>query len=302
MEDKTIQQQLAFVIGKTDFGEKEEFPDWDVYDNDTKMYAVATDHVHVHGRNIGTVPFKGQILATCTKIMCRVVAAKTDFVCQPHPNILVVKKTDAFPVSFMVYGYLTDPIWKQYSKGVRNYHGHELGQGLKKNQKLAEIIVVPLIDGKQTSKEMIFVEGLVDEEVYEEAEEICLDLFTGAVPHAKQNGMILAWASYVFGTDDGVLVLHRGFHVPGSTLYWFRKGYEEALKNDEEPKVFMMSTVHDWLAEAGWNEEGPAPPITDEIRVKAAKEYIALSTQFIGKELDLVLGDQLGKIEKVVGK
>jgi phosphoribosylaminoimidazole-succinocarboxamide synthase len=297
MDKKTIQGQLGHAIEKTGFsGERKENADWDMYTTEQKVNCIATDRVSVHDRFIGTVPFKGQILATCTKIMCDVVATETDVLEQPHPNVLVVKKLEDFAVSFIVYGYLTDPLWEQYNKGVRSYHGHTLPQGLQKNQKFPEAIIVPLVGGKPTSKEMVFMEGLVDEDLYEEAEELVTTLFTNALPHAEKNGLILANAQYAFGTDDAGLVLRHGFHVPGNTLYWFAEGYQEG----KDPKEFMMSVIHDWLADAGWDGDGPAPPLPDELRVKAAEQYVKLSTQFIGKKVKIVVGDQVEEIEKVL--
>jgi phosphoribosylaminoimidazole-succinocarboxamide synthase len=284
MNDKAIERQLAYTIEKTGIGKQG--TEWDCTDD----YCIATDRIHIHGRFVGTVPFKGQILATCTKIMCDVVAAETDVLAQPHPNILKLKPLDAFPVSFIVHGYVTDSLWQEYSKGIRNYHGHVLPQGLQKNEKLPDPIVVPLCNRNPTSKEVIFTEGLVDEALYEEAEALCHNIFTTAQPHAEKKGLTLVYAEYSFGLHEKRLVLRHGFHIPGTAMFWFRDTKIE----------FMQSVIHDWLEATGWDGNGPAPPLPDDVRVKAAKQYIELSTQFIGKKLALVLGDQREEIRHAI--
>ena len=44
-------------------------------------------------------------------------------------------------------GYLTGStstsIWKNYEKGVRNYCGHDLSDGMTKNQKLLKCLLTP---------------------------------------------------------------------------------------------------------------------------------------------------------------
>ncbi|PIN78426.1 hypothetical protein COV16_05910, partial [Candidatus Woesearchaeota archaeon CG10_big_fil_rev_8_21_14_0_10_34_8] len=60
------------------------------------------------------------------------------------------------------------------------------------------------------------------------------------------------------------------------------------------------TVIEHWLNEVGFEGNGPAPPIPDEIRIKAALEYIDVAKNIVGRKLKLVEGDQLDNIIKEI--
>ena len=62
----------------------------------------------------------------------------------------------------------------------------------------------------------------------------------------------------------------------------------------------MQTVINDWMHAAGFEGNGPAPPMPDEIRFAAAKQYISLGEQLIGRKIVLEKGDVLKEIEKVL--
>ncbi len=300
--------KTAQIIEKTAFsvGQREQTDQWDTYKKNGTSVCIATDRVSAFQRLIGTVPFKGLVIAEATAFfveMAKEIVA-LDVVERPQPRVFVVQNLPPFPVSFVVHGFITNgketSAWVQYKKGIKNYYGHNLPSGLKENQRYEKPIVVPLLNGKPIAKETIFAEGLVDEDLFEEAADICLKLFGQGTVHAEKQGLLLVNALYEFGVKDAQLVLLRGFHLPGTAKYWFSDAYEQKFAASELQKEFMQTVINDWMHAFGFEGNGPAPPMPDEIRFAAAKEYFVLGEQLLGKKLKMEKGDVLKEIEKVL--
>src|SRR3989338_3357567 len=168
--------QTASIIEKTNFsiGQREQTDQWDIYTTKEAKISIATDRVVAFQRIIGTVPYKGCVLAETTAFFAELATdiCQTDFITQPHPRVLHIKNSIAFPVSFRVHGYINNEngrkpnMWDQYKNGVKNYFGNTLPAGLKENQKLEQPIIIPIVNKNATTKETIFAEGLVDEALF----------------------------------------------------------------------------------------------------------------------------------------
>lgn len=307
VDDSVLQKQLVYTVEKTDFsGKKEQELDRDYYSSVEKKVYVVTDRVFAFQRCVGTIQFKGQVITAATVFFVQQAREiiQTDFLKQLHPNVFVVKNLEKLPLSFVVHGYITNSVetspWLQYQKGVRNYFGSVLPAGLKENQKLEKPIIVPLLNGKPVAKELIIAEGLLDEDLLEEAEEVAKKLFLMGSAHATQQGLLLVRAMYEFAIEDGKLVLLHGFHVPGNALYWNAQEYEKRFSAGQPQKKLQQTAVYEWLTSVDFTGNGPAPPLPDAVRIAAAKQYIEIGEKLLGKKLHLVLGDQIREIERVV--
>lgn len=305
IDEKTLKNM--HIIEKTAFaGQREQTEQWDNYRKNGTTVCIATDRVTAFQRQIGTVPLKGLVIAEATAFFAEMAKelVPSDLVEQPHPRILVVQNVQTFPVSFIVHGYITNgnesSAWFQYKKGIKNYYGHALPSGLQENQRYEKPLVVPLLNKKPIAKETIFAEGLVDEELFEEAVERCLKLFAQGSNHAEKQGLLLVNAQYEFGLEQQKLVLIRGFHLPGTAKYWYADEYEKHCSANEAQKEFGQTVINDWMHRVGFEGNGPAPPMPDDVRFAAAKEYLALGEQLLGKKIALEKGDVLKEMEKVL--
>ena len=58
----------------------------------------------------------------------------------PHTSALIARRSEVFPVEFVVRGYITGStdtsLWTHYKAGARTYCGHSFPDGMKKNAKL----------------------------------------------------------------------------------------------------------------------------------------------------------------------
>ena len=95
--------------------------------------------------------------------------------------------------------------------------------------------------------------------------------------HAARQGLILADTKYEMGLrPDGEIVVIDEIHTPDSSRYWYASDYEARLAAGEEPRSLDKEYVRRWLAgEAKWTGDGTPPEMPAEVRVEAARRYIA---------------------------
>jgi phosphoribosylaminoimidazole-succinocarboxamide synthase len=119
--------------------------------------------------------------------------------------------------------------------------------------------------------------GTIEPAVLDRAGEIAAALFAEGQRHATKQGLILADTKYEMGLDKaGHIVVIDEIHTPDSSRYWYASDYEERLESGEEPRSLDKEYVRRWLAgEATWSGDGPPPVMPDEVRIEAARRYIA---------------------------
>ncbi|CAN0461003.1 unnamed protein product, partial [Phaeothamnion confervicola] len=114
----------------------------DTYTCDDCIVLVSTDRQSAFDRQLAHIPFKGSVLnQTSAWWFERTKHITPNHVLgTPDPNVTVGMKAEVFSIEFVMRGYLTGStstsIWKNYEKGVREYCGFALPEGLRKNQKL----------------------------------------------------------------------------------------------------------------------------------------------------------------------
>jgi phosphoribosylaminoimidazole-succinocarboxamide synthase len=116
--------------------------------------------------------------------------------------------------------------------------------------------------------------------LFDRAAELAAALFAAGQRHAAAQGLILADTKYEIGIDRSIgpdaLVVIDEIHTPDSSRYWHADDYEARLSRGEEPRSLDKEYVRRWLAnDARWSGDGPAPIMPAEIRVEAARRYIA---------------------------
>ncbi|BBB28477.1 phosphoribosylaminoimidazolesuccinocarboxamide synthase [Neptunomonas japonica] len=65
----------------------------------------------------------------------------------PHPFVWIVQKAKPVMIEAICRQYITGSMWRSYSKGEREFCGIQLPDGLKKDQKLPEILITPSTKG-----------------------------------------------------------------------------------------------------------------------------------------------------------
>ncbi len=275
---------------------------------------VVSDRVSCFDRVVGTIPLKGQILNQMAAFWFRQTAdvARNHLIAVPDPNVSIVQECRTLPVEFVMRGYLTGSsstsIWTAYERGVRNYCGHVLPDGMRRHEKLAAPILTPTtkaLDGDHdelTSREQLIARGTISEALYDEAHAIAQRLFAEGTRYAEKQGLILVDTKYEMGLDEaGEIVVIDEIHTPDSSRYWRLDSYEQALAEGGSPAAIDKEYVRLWLGEQGYKGEGTPPELPIEVRVEAATRYIAAFEQVSGQAFEPDFEAPVPRIERNLG-
>ena len=311
LSDEILMNELKFTLDKTNFkfGKKYEGKVRDNYTFDGKRIIITTDRISAFDRVLCTIPFKGQVLNQTAAFWFEKTRniIENHIISVPDPNVMIVKECKPLPVEMVVRGYITGvtttSAWHNYEKGVRNFCGNILPEGLKKNQKLARPIITPSTKAEHgahdesVSGEEIIKRKLVDEKIYRQMEKAALALFDFGTKLVAKNNLILVDTKYEFGELNGKLVLIDEIHTPDSSRFWIKDTYDELFSKGQEPQKLDKEYIRMWLSGKGFIGEGKIPAIPDEIKVEAAKRYITAYEMITGKEFEAKNEDVWKRIE-----
>jgi phosphoribosylaminoimidazole-succinocarboxamide synthase len=258
---------------------------------------VVTDRLSAFDAVVGTIPSKGQVLNQLAQFWFEQTKdiAPNHMLRVPDPNVMIARECDPLPVELVMRAYLTGvtstSIWKAYEKGDRTFCGHALPEGMKKNQPLPKAMLTPSTKAAKgdhdisVSKDELLAMGRIKPDMFERAATIAEKLFAAGQAHAAKRGLILADTKYEMGlAPDGSIVVIDEIHTPDSSRYWYAEDYEQRLARGEEPRSLDKEYVRRWLAnEAKWTGDGPPPEMPAEVRIEAARRYIASYELVTGK-------------------
>ncbi|MBT3704902.1 phosphoribosylaminoimidazolesuccinocarboxamide synthase [Candidatus Peregrinibacteria bacterium] len=318
LTDEQIAQQVQLTLKGTNFSNLGERYEGKVRDNYTQPRSeggkqriiVVTDRLSAFDKIITTVPFKGQVLNQMAKFWFEQTEdiIGNHVIEFPDPNVVVGRECNALPVEMVMRGYLTGvtstSVWKHYEKGVRNFCGNQLPDGMKKDQKFAEPILTPSTKAahgghdESVSKEAILERGVITEEQFETMAKAAMKLYTRGVEIAAKQGVILVDTKYEFGvTDDGEIVLIDEIHTPDSSRFWFANEYESRFEAGDEQKKIDKEYMRKWLADQGFTGDGDVPEIPDEIKAETARRYIEAYELITGVGFEAEVGDVAQRLE-----
>lgn len=315
---ETLRKGLDLAVDETDFdalGVKYEGKVRDNYSTkDGRRIIVVTDRISAFDRVLGTLPFKGQVLNSLAawwfeKTKHLVPNHVLDV---PDPNVMIGAECEPLPVEFVVRAYVTGvtetSIWTHYERGVRSFCGHELPEGLRKNERLPEPILTPSTKAEQgehdvsASREEILAMGRISPRDFDEAAEHAMNLFAFGQQVCAARGLILVDTKYELGkTRDGKIVVIDEIHTADSSRFWFTKSYQERFEAGQDPESFDKEHVRRWLAARGYKGDGPVPPIDEDVRIEAARRYIEACDTIRGEEFVPNLEAPLPRIRKALG-
>ncbi len=308
ISSKDIKAQIPNCLDGTDFptlGEKYEGKVRDNYTKGDKRFIIVTDRLSAFDRVICLIPFKGQILNQMAKFW---FDQTKDIIGNhviefPDPNVVVAKQCKPLPIEMVVRGYITGvtttSAWYNYEKGVRNFCGNQLPEGLKKNQKFDQPILTPSTKALQgdhdesVSKEELLARTDLTEEQYNLIADASLKLYQRGVDIAAKQGIILVDTKYEFGmTDDGEIVLIDEIHTPDSSRFWFANEYQERFEKGEEQKKVDKDYLREWLvSEKEFRGEGEIPEIPDDVKVETSRRYIEAYELITGMKFEPEVAD-----------
>jgi phosphoribosylaminoimidazole-succinocarboxamide synthase len=297
--EDVLRRQLDRTLDGTDFpslGKRYEGKVRDNYTRDGQRILVATDRLSAFDVVLGTIPFKGQVLNQLAAYWFEETRAlaPNHVLDVPDPNVTRALDCKLLPVEMVVRSYLTGvtstSIWRNYEQGARSFGGVTLPDGMRKNEPLPRPLITPTTKAEKgghdenLTLDQVVSRGLVDGSTFETLCRMCLSLFAFGQERARARGLILVDTKYELGrAPDGRILFIDEIHTPDSSRYWHADDYESRLKNGQEPRSLDKEYVRRHFAERGYTGQGAPPPIPDDVRVEAARRYIAAYEQITGR-------------------
>lgn len=163
------------------------------------------------------------------------------------PNISLVREAKPIAIEMIARQYLTGSLWRGYEKGVREFSGVKLPDGLKKNQAFETPILTPTTKEKidrPISPAEIVRSGLVSQQLYDSIAETTLKLFAFGQDYCRKHGLVMVDAKYEFGLINDRLVLIDEIHTPDCARFCLL-GKTNPL--DEESPWLDKEYIRQWL-------------------------------------------------------
>ena len=309
--EKRLKDALHQTLDVTEFqglGAKETGKVRDSYRQAGRRILITTDRISAFDCVLGTIPFKGQVLNQLAAFwfeQTRAIAPN-HVLDVPDPNVMVVAECDQLPIEMIARAYITGvtktSLWYNYERGVRDYCGNRLPEGLRKDQKLARPILTPTTKleahDRPISRAEALAEGLVHAATFDAAADLCFRLFEFGTRHAHQQGLILVDTKYELGRRDGKLLVSDEIHTPDSSRYWFADSYAELFAAGRDQRKLDKEYVREWLAARGFRGEGVPPPLPDDVRLEAARRYIRAYELITSRKFEPGAGPAAARLER----
>ena len=270
---------------------------------DDKIVMVTTDRVSAFDHILGTIPFKGEVLTQIAKFWFEKTKdiAPNHYLEDPDPQVLLTLKANPLPVEIIIRGYITGSLWRDYTSGINSQYGFKIPDNMVKDQKFDTPIITPTTKaeyGKHDeaiSKDEI-ISGLVDKNIYEQAEDYALKLFNEGQKWASQRGLILVDTKYEFGIVGDKLYVIDEIHTPDSSRYWIADEYEQRFSDGVSQLMLDKENIRQWLIKKGFSGDGVPPELTDDIRILLSEKYMELYEVLTGSSFKPSLGDVNARI------
>ena len=317
LDDALLKEHLATTLEGTSLdglGERYEGKVRDNYSRGDRRFIIVTDRISAFDRILGTIPFKGQVLNRLAAWWFEKTkdVAKSHFVRVPDPNVLECIECKPLPVELVVRAYITGStstsMWTHYAAGERTFCGHELPEGLKKNQRLERPILTPATKAPlgehdvSLSREAILAKGDVTAQDFDRAAEMAMKLFAAGQKICAERGLILVDTKYEMGkTPDGEIVVIDEIHTPDSSRFWMFGTYEERFASELDPEPLDKDFVRRYYTALGYRGDGEVPPLPPEVRVGAAKRYVEAFERITGETFVPDTDPPLPRIAKNLG-
>lgn len=270
---------------------------------DTLEYAgsriiITSDRQSAFDRVLTTIPFKGQMLNLISAFWFEHTKdiVGNHLIAVPDPAVSIVRKAKVFPVEVIVRGYMTGStdtsVWKNYEKGVRDYCGIRLPEGMSKNEPFASPIITPTTKPQTGHDELIspaqiIDSGLMSAKEWNEVAGYAMQIFLRGQQMLDQRGLILVDTKFEFGTDveTGKILLIDEVLTPDSSRLWMKSSYLERFAAYQEQQSFDKEFLRLWYQErCNPYLDSVLPEAPDDLRARLASIYAEAYEMITGND------------------
>ncbi len=260
--------------------------DFYVMADGTHRVLISTDRMTVFDRQVGLIPYKGQVLNQLSAWWFQRTQdiLANHYVSSPDPNVMIVRESRPILLEVVVRGYITGTtktsLWTRYAAGEREIYGYHFPEGLRKNQPLPQPLITPSTKSLIGHDERTPISHVVENKfltaaVWDQVRAAALGLFKRASETAAKGGLIMVDSKYEFGYDEetGKLLVIDELHTPDSSRFWLAKTYEERLKADAEPDNYDRELVRLWYVQQANAASGKSPRMNTDLIVTVSQRY-----------------------------
>ena len=301
-----IRQELGNCLIETNISQGEKFigKARDRYDLGDRMVLIATDRQSAFDRVLAAIPFKGQALNLTSAWWFEQTRhiVPNQVLSIPDPNVTIAKKCTAFPIEFVVRGYITGStntsLWMVYQSGQRDYSGNDLPDGLMKNQKLPTNYLTPTTKeedhDRPISPDEIVSENWMTADDWEQCSRIAQELFAFGQAKAAERGLILVDTKYEMGrAETGEILLIDEIHTSDSSRYWIADSYQQRMLEGQEPDNVDREFLRLWFRKnCNPYEDEVLPPAPDDLVIELSRRHIYLYEKITGRSFEFPEADQ----------
>jgi phosphoribosylaminoimidazole-succinocarboxamide synthase len=273
----------------------------DLYEvDDARLLMVASDRLSAYDVVMNEpIPQKGRVLTGLTDFWTRAFAADVPSAlqtCDPdeiedvvhgfldheelHGRSMLVRRAEMLPLECIVRGRLAGQAFEEYvERGT--VHNMAAPTGLRLTDPFPEPIFTPSTKadvGHDQNIDLDAAAAIVGAARLEEAQALCLDLFSRASKRLDDVGLILADTKFELGVVDGALVVCDEVLTPDSSRIW----PADQVRAGEVPPAFDKQPFRDWLTNASWDRVPPPPPVPDDIVNITSARYIMAYERITG--------------------
>ena len=263
----------------------------DTYDlGDGRLLMVATDRISAYDAVLPTgIPDKGRVLTQLSAFWFErtrdvVPNHLIRLVDSPHspglpfeaPSELVgrsmlVHKAQRVDIECVARGYLSGSAWAEYQESGK-ICGIRMMRGLEESQELPEPIFTPATKEETGHDRNISFEelvGIVGPKVAGVLKVRTMALYRYAREYALGCGIIIADTKIEFGWFNDELIVIDELLTPDSSRFWSADSYHPGSSQASFDKQY----VRDWLTNAGWDREPPAPKLPLNVVHRTSEKY-----------------------------
>jgi phosphoribosylaminoimidazole-succinocarboxamide synthase len=200
-----------------------------------------------------------------------------------HGRSMLVRRAHMLALECIVRGRLAGQAYDEYvAKGT--VHEMAVPAGMRLTDPFDEPMFTPSTkaeEGHDVNIDLATAAVLVGADVLEQAQAMCLDMFTRGAAALAKVGLILADTKFELGYVDGALVVCDEVLTPDSSRIWPADG----VHSGETPPSFDKQPFRDWLSTLSWDRTPPPPEVPDDIVRVTSDRYVAAYERVTGRAL-----------------
>lgn len=233
----------------------------------------------------------------------------------PHPLVWQVKRAQPIMIEAIARQYITGSMWRDYEKGQRVFGGVTMPEGLKKDQKLDQLLItpstkgiirniadIPELDDFNITREQIVnnyqafgFRSIEDIGLYEK---LLTEGFNLISQKLDSLGKIFVDTKFEFGYIDGEMKYIDEIGTPDSSRYWSKELYGLGKTVEESKEQFrqdLLKSVPD--SDILLNKERMSErvdfsqtfKVPDEVFLRTSDLYQKLAQDITGKKIPEII-------------